>query len=268
MTGAVRDEVPAQPRAERVEVADEVEHLVTHQLIGEAQLVFDRTLRSDDERVRRARPFPETAALQLLHLGLEDEGARRRDLATEGLGVESERLVLGDRLGAVVVQGVADAELLFRRQRDEARARRLNPRGLADRQRATAELLIDHARRFDPVEEFGGGAVHAGDLRPVDLDVDVLDPEDVQDGEQVLDGVHLRLPHREAGATGVLAAVLEIDGDLDRRIEVDATEDDSRLFRRGEQAHGVLRAGVQPDALERDFFPDRALKPAGGHASS
>ena len=74
---------PANRPAEQIQVADQIQHLVPHAFVGEAELIFDRPARRDDQQILRRQVLAQPAAAQLLRLLLEDKRAGRGELLDE-----------------------------------------------------------------------------------------------------------------------------------------------------------------------------------------
>ena len=76
--------MPAQRAAEQVDVAHDVEDLVAHELVGEAQGGVHDLLVVDEDAVVQPAAVRQAHRRQLLHVAQEAEGARRGDLVAEG----------------------------------------------------------------------------------------------------------------------------------------------------------------------------------------
>src|SRR5690242_13681176 len=113
-----RDDAAANRPAEQIEVADDVEDLVAHELVLEAQRRIHDALVADEDEVVEPAAGGEAHALERLDLLHEPERARRRDLARERLRtVEAERVLLAaDRRG--VLEEIAHLEPVARLDRD------------------------------------------------------------------------------------------------------------------------------------------------------
>ena len=115
--GAMRDDVADDRMADERQVADDVENLVTDELVLEPQRVQHAGVANDDGVLERAAQRQAVLA-QHLHFLQEAERARRRDALREAL--------LGDPLGARLVaqqrmveaDRVADLEVIRRIDRD------------------------------------------------------------------------------------------------------------------------------------------------------
>ena len=81
MSRAHRHHVAFQPPPRQRQVADQVQHLVPHILVGKAQWAILRPVRAQDDRVFRAGAANQAHVAQLLLVGLVAKGARRRNLA-------------------------------------------------------------------------------------------------------------------------------------------------------------------------------------------
>ena len=117
MAGLHRDEVADHRHAQKREVADGVEDLVAHELIGEAKPLGVQ----DVEVVHHHGVLQGTAprqarAVQLLHVALEAESARPRDLLPEGAAVQLESASLVADQRVLEVDRVRHAEVPGRQQ--------------------------------------------------------------------------------------------------------------------------------------------------------
>src|SRR4029079_17441069 len=90
------------------QVADRVEHLVAHELVGIAQACrIEDAIIGDDERVLERSAERIARAPQLGYVAHEAEGARPRELPAERGGLDIER----DRLAADRLAGKLDLGL-------------------------------------------------------------------------------------------------------------------------------------------------------------
>src|SRR5262249_10361909 len=83
MAGRAPDDAPAQRPPEEREIAHDVENLVPHELVGEAQLAVDHTVLSDQDAVVEATAGRQARRRELREFLHEAERARRSDLVAE-----------------------------------------------------------------------------------------------------------------------------------------------------------------------------------------
>ncbi len=108
VTTALDANVAFDARAEQGEVAEQVEHLVAHELVREAQAVaIQHAIRIEHDGVVEAGAARATRAPECVDLADEAEGARARDLALEGRFGEIE---VAQRLAADA--GVLEVDLV------------------------------------------------------------------------------------------------------------------------------------------------------------
>src|SRR5262249_39514145 len=106
---AVGDDVAAQVDAEQGEVADHVQHLVPGWLVAETQAIVERTMRAEDEQVRRRRPLAQPLTAKLLRLVQQQERSARSQLLRERGRSDFLRVNLSaDRRREAVVEEVGE----------------------------------------------------------------------------------------------------------------------------------------------------------------
>ena len=213
------------PRREQAEVADDVENLVTHELV----LVAERFARedgvaADDHGVFQAAALDQALLHQRLHLLVKDEGAGLADVFPVIARLRVPGPIL--RVFAEMVRvGAADLEAVGG-PGDEIAA--VAP-GHADR---LGQFILGHrgvefllARLFQNFEEEPGAAVADGRLVRIDLDQRIVDTAAAQGGKKMLHGVDLDTPLAERG--GALDLLHVVDVGRDRRLvgQIDPLED-------------------------------------------
>ena len=104
-----------------------------------------------------------------------------------------------------------------------------------------------------------GAAVHDRDLGAGDVDVQVVDAEAGERRHQVLDGGDRRAVALQRRRQPRVADVPRVGRDGDRRLEIDAMEDDAGVRRRRAQRELDARAGMQTDARRLDRGLERPL---------
>ena len=95
VSAAAGVDVSAEVGAQQCEVTDAVEDLVSSALVGEQQLVVDRTGRSKDEQVLVRESLAETLALECCDFAVEHERAAAGDLGGKGFRLQLEGAGLG-----------------------------------------------------------------------------------------------------------------------------------------------------------------------------
>ena len=260
VTSALDDDVALDGHADQSEVADQVEDLVPHELVGPAEAVaVEHAALVHHHGVVEIAAAGETVAPQGLYLVEEAEGARPTDLALEALSAQRESLeCLATDGGMGVVDGVADPERATGIDADRPLAI-ANLDGLADAHPPALGSLVEDAGGADQEDEGCRTPVHHRDLGPVDLDAHVVDAQAVEGGEQVFDGADRRVAAAESGGVGRGRHGPRLRGNLDGMRQVGAHEDDSRV-RPGRvqgQLDGLTR--VKSDARTRDLLCDGTL---------
>src|SRR5579883_1215534 len=104
---ALAAEVADDRRAGEVEVAERVEHLVTHELVDVAQaLAVQHLIAADHHGIVERAAARQPGGAHLIDLMQEAEGARPADVALEALGIDGD----GDVLAADGAAGEVDGE--------------------------------------------------------------------------------------------------------------------------------------------------------------
>jgi len=114
---AMHDEMSLNRMADEREVADDIQNLVTHELVFEPQRIEHGGLAEDDGVFERAAQR-EPALTQHLDFLEESEGARGRDLVNERALVQIHRFLLMTEKRVVEADRVADLESIGRIERD------------------------------------------------------------------------------------------------------------------------------------------------------
>src|SRR3989449_10515955 len=167
-----------------LEVSDEVENLVPHELVTVAKPVQDTALAHADGVLQRC------AASQAV-LAHQAEILQEAVRAGGGELLDEHALArrAGERLGAdrgmVVVERVADAERLGGDDLDPAPTA-AHPDRVGDLDGPAWRRLLGAPRRRQQSDERLGATVPGGDFRAVDLDVEVVDAEPGRGGHEVL----------------------------------------------------------------------------------
>src|SRR5262245_26526071 len=260
MAAALDGDMALERQPEQRQVAEQVEHLVAHELVGPAQpvAVQDAEL-VHHHGVVEVAPAGEAAPPERLHLAQEAEGAGAAQLALEALVVDHEvpELLAADRrMGEV--DRVGDPQPAARLDADQPVAVADLERA-AHAQRAARNALVEDAGRPDQEHERGGAAVHHRNLGAVDLDAHVVDAEAAERGEQMLDGADARIAAPERGGEAGRGGRRAVRWQLHRLRQVRAHEHDAGIRPCGlERAlHGLAR--VESDARTRDLLGDRPL---------
>ena len=256
---------------EQVQVPQEIQDLVPHEFVLEAKrLLVQNSLRLDHDRVleRAAEDHPPRA--ERVHVALEHERSRRRDLLHEDVLVDVVGRVLRSEVGVVVFDREVDPEPIVR-ERHQHHAVLLVAHRLAHAEVAPGNPLIHdprflehaHVRRGAPVARLGGLLGGQGDHEIVDLE-----PRGRR--EDVLHGVHFRVPRlqdRAAHLGGIGARVAGRHGNLRGARKIEADEADPRVGRSGTEFHAAGHSGMEPHALEGSGLLNGALG-GGAHRGS
>ena len=257
MAGALGDDAALNTPPRQRKVADQVQHLVAHELVGETQRpVLHAVLRENDRALgRRAADQAHVAQLGLVFA--ESERACRGDLAGVVAGFQVGRELLtadGRREVDDVVDTVAGAGI----DADElASVAYLDLPEDADVLAAAALLL--QSDRLERLDIRQGAPVEDRQFEIVHFDDHVIDAEADQRREQVLGGRDQHGLAHQAGGVADLGDVAAVGGNLEV-VEISPAEDDARAGGRCHQPHRDLGARVQADAAKLNVGPDCLLR--------
>ena len=255
------DDMRAQVHAGQGHVAEDVEHLVARELVGEAQFVVDDAVGADDERVLVRGALADSLLAERLGLGERQERPRRRELLHEVLGAgEHERVALGRGTFTLVVEVVRDDEIpVGLRHGDQTRFALGDEGGRAHRETPAARIEVHDTRVQEHLGERPGAPVDAREFGGVDLDRQGVHPEAVRRGEEMLDRLDLRLAALQRGPPGMSHDALEVCAHRRLARQVRAHEYDP-LFRFSWLTYDANGgAAEQANTLQFDFAADGLL---------
>ncbi len=129
---------------------------------------------------------------------------------------------------------------------------------------ASRAVLLDQAGLGDRLDEGAAGAVAAGGLGGVDLDDAVVHPQTGEGGHHVLDHLDDRLASLERRAALAGDDVADMGGHLRRAGQIDPSEDDAGLGRRGQEPEGDVGLRKESDSPDTGLPGDRLLFAPGG----
>jgi NCAIR mutase (PurE)-related protein len=251
----IRLEMAEERRAEKRQVADEVEKFVPHELVRESERTVDDFFVVEDQSVGQAAPEGQPPTPELGNVLQEAESARRRDLLEKSPAGEAEGARLGPDGRVGELNTIAQAEIVVGKDGEAAVAvleeeRPNDAHGLS---------LLGQAFRPRLDERPGqrlGAAVENGDFTAIELDVQAVDAQNGEDREEVLDCLDGRVAGKERrAAAGVDFSRVER---YVQPAQVRPSEHDFPGGRRFEsQAHH--RSRVNADAGERDRTSDGPL---------
>ena len=185
VAGVARDDVAEDRPAQQREVADQVENLVTDELVAVAELVQDAALADDDRVVERAA-LREAVLPEIPHVLQEPVGAGGGDLLDEHVLRRFARDRLRADHGMGAVERVADAKHVAGDDLEPAGIG-ADPDGPVDDERLPTGRQGRAAGRVEQRDEGPRAAVDRRDLGPVDPDLEVVEPQAGRRGHQVLD---------------------------------------------------------------------------------
>ena len=193
-------DVPEHGGAEQEQVAQQVEHLVAHELVREAQrLGIQDAVLADHDRALEPAALDPAGAAQRLEVALEHEGARRSDLPQEGLRVDVQRQALRAHERVVVDDREAQAAAV-ERHRGQLDVALLPAHGLRDLDVPPGPGLGLEPGGEQRLRDGQGAAVgRLRDLHVVGLDHQVVEAEPGHRREHVLHAVDLHAVLLEDG---------------------------------------------------------------------
>jgi hypothetical protein len=255
--------MPAGGTSEEGEIAQEIEDLVAHELVLEPErLLVQDAVRPHDDGVLERAPLDHALRAEMLHVALQHERPRRRDLLHEDLGIDVVRGVLGAAPGVRVLDGKGDAEPVVRK-RDQDHAVLLVPHRLRHTEVAPRRRLIDQPCFLEEAHVRRSASV--GWLRRllgVERDHEIVDAESGRGREDVLHRVHFGLAVLQDRAPHLIhvgARVARVDRDLGVTREVQPNEADPGAGWRGTELHLAGAARVEANPLIGDRLRDRPL---------
>ena len=183
-------------RAGESEIADRIERLVAHELVGEAKpFAIDDAVVADGHGVLERGAKGEPGRPQPLDVLHEAEGAGASQLAAEGAGVEVDLDPLGADQRRVEIDLDVEMETVMRGELAIG-AGVFHRDPLQHFEEAARSIELGKADLVDRLDEARGAAVHDRHFGAVDLDQGVVDAETAQRREQMLD-------RRDRGAVAV-----------------------------------------------------------------
>ena len=192
------------PGADEGEIAEQVDELVAHELVGKSQTAGrQESVVPQHEGIRVVAAAGEALRTQRFDFGGEAEGPSRCELRLEDVRIEGrEHVALAADARVGEVDRVVDPEPVAGRDPDAPIAvRDLELARHLELPPATPESVRSPARRRRADEE-SGAAVERRDLAAADFDPRVVDTEREQRGEQVLDRRHPARARRERRRPG------------------------------------------------------------------
>src|ERR1051325_4240798 len=248
--GADRGDLADDRAADERQVADEIEHLVAHELIAEAQGAVHYALVVEDDAVLDRPAAGQAGGAELVDVAQEPVRARRRDFLEEAVVpmIEVERLPAD--AGVVEVDLVFDDQTVAGGDGDALVAVDDCDR-LGDAQDRHFGVELADAGGVDEVHEQEGAAIDDRDLGAVDEDVDVGHAAGVERGQEVLDGADRTVILADR-RRGVDRGRRGLQGRDAQAVEVRAHELDAVAGRRGVQLDARVDAGVHADPADAD----------------
>src|SRR5215470_11617587 len=249
------DHVRAKLPAEQRQIAEQIQNLVANELVLVAEAVQRAAVAEHDGVIERS------AARQAVlphetKISEEAVGAGRGVLLDERPLRRRPRKHLRPDRRVVVVERVADAERVRRHEVNP-------PSGAPDAERTrkrehpASRRLLQATREREQAHEGLRASVEGGDLRPVHLDLEVVDPETEGRRHEVLDRLNAGRIHPQGGRVmGVHDALRPGRDPFPRRAHL---EHDARVGGCRGRGHPGDFARVKADALDADWLSNGVL---------
>ncbi len=247
MSGAVGLDVAQNALAEEREVADEVQHLVAHELVGEAQRrVVDTVAREHNAVI--ARCAADKAHVQHRALLLEEaEGTGSGNVFHVAAVGQLDLEALAADQGMREIDSVADGVALSGIDADELLAL-VQLVGAQDLEVDALAALLAEPGIGDHLDEGLRAAVEDGNFEVVELNNGVVDAHADKSRQQVLGGGDEDALLHQAGGVADLGHVAADGLDL-VAIEIGAAEDDAGAGRSGQYTQANRGPAMKTDAV-------------------
>jgi hypothetical protein len=237
----------------------------THSSGNRSGSFVDHSVVAEHDRVVEAPPFDEARFPKRVDVLLaERTSSPEQSSLSRTSGVTSKVGVLGADVGVIVLGGETHAERRVGHPDDLDIAAPVDDRPV-DLELGTGRALVDQSRLPQRADEIPVRPVpRLGRLAAVDFDIEVVDPEPVARGEQVLDRVHEHVSVVQRGAPvrrHVPGHARHERGYLDGLAKVRPHETNARPRRRGFEGQLDLAPGVKAAPGERKHSSDRPLLP-------
>ena len=252
MPGVPGDDVALHRAADQRQVPDDVEDLVAHELVLEPEGAVQDPLLAHHDGVVQGPAEREALLPEQLEVLQEAVRPRGGELLDEDPLGRHERRDLHAHRRMLVVERVADAELGRRQELDPA-VLVADPDRLEHSERRPAHRHLGvTARRVQERHERRRASVHRGQLGPVQLDEEIVDPESADRRQEVLDRLDL---HAVGADRGRVVPV-------DERLGADRDRERARARRRRPRRGPAGRGGASSSPAPRCGAPLPRTSPA------
>ena len=250
MAGLVGAELAEHGATEQVDVADRIQDLVDHELVGVAQPVLvEYPVVVEHDGVVHAAAERQVALAQRLDIAQKTERARAAHFLQEGRRRKVDARVLAELVEHRVIEIHLEVHLeSVERPKFGPLVAVFDTHRFPDADEFLRRILFLDAGGLQQEHERAGAAVHDRHFRGGQVDDDVVDAEACKCRHQVLDGRNLDAVPDQRRAQHRFADEQRIGRNVDRLVEIDAAEQDAGIFRGRPQRHVHLFAGVQTDA--------------------
>ena len=259
VSGLGRDDAGLQPGRKQREIADDIEDLVTDELVLiPERFAGENGVATDDDGVLEAATLDETLLHERFHFLVEYEGAGLGDFLGVVAFVEVPVEVLRVLAGVVRVRTV-HFEIVARPGGDKRAVLALDMNGLADVVGENGNVLFDATGLFERFHVDRRAAVADGGFVGVEFDHGVVDAETAQGGEQMFDRVDLHAALAEGGGAFDLFDVVNVGRDSRFVREIEALENVAGVGRAGLDGQGNIVTGVERGATDGLGITNRGL---------
>ena len=246
------DDFALDGAAQKIQIADQIEHFVADAFVGEAVLGVDRAVDVEDEDIAGLEIFvDEVAGAKGFGLGLGDKGAGWGDF----LGIAAVELIghqlLADRLNIAVIQVVENLEFVSSGWGgNQRRAAIANFNGGRDGQELLLRRLIDNPRVLEGLDKRKAAAIHPRHFRAIDLYFQIINPQPRDRGHAMLNSLDRIRTCLNGRTSGTPRDVLDERRDADWTSQIRPDKDDAMPYRRRLEGEGGLRAGEEAASRE------------------
>jgi hypothetical protein len=194
MTRTMSDDECVEVKPQKSQIADHVENLVPHALIGMAELIPNHAILAEDEEIRVGGPNSNPSGSERGGFRFEQECAAGRQFVAEGLRSQPDTTALRwDNRGAAVVEVVRKRQStgsIWVNRKDCVSF--LDAEGTINDQGPAQAILIDRSGTVQRLDENTAGTIAPGALARIDLHQAVVDLQAGQGGHHMLDHLHGR----------------------------------------------------------------------------
>ncbi len=269
MSRPVRDDKPVEVDPQESQVANHVEDLVSHALVGVAKCIADDPVAAENQEVGGGRSNADSRGAQGIGFCLQQERATGRQLVAKRVGSQSQAEALSvDRCLAAVIEVIGKRQSARRtgegRQHGVALAYADGP---FQHEGLPHPVLLDDPGVVERLDEGSARTVAPGTFTGIDLNHAVVDPQTGQGGHHMLDHLHGRRTLSDRRAALGWNHVVDVSGHDRAAGQVDPLEDDTRAGVGGMESKLNVRPVEKANPTHLRRAGERALWTRGSEHS-